>query len=167
MGGFLGIGQSGSDKTDRSAMRTGFGDLNSVFNFGLSQGQSGAATGQATTQAGVTGIGNAMSYWQKLLSGNRAAQMGAIAPVTNTVLSQADATKRQQASSGTARGGGTAGANQQTGDTAMSKIDNALLGVQGSAATSEAEAGGKLASIGTSEVANANNALGIGENAAS
>src|SRR5271156_690770 len=98
MGGFLNIGNS-STKTDRATERQGFGDLSSVFNFGMPVAQSA--------------LGGANNYYQKLLTGNRATMEQAEAPEINAVQAGADAQKRQLASTGTARGGGTAAASQQ------------------------------------------------------
>lgn len=165
MGGFLGIGNS-SAKTDRSNVLTGFSDLKNVFNFAMPFGENEAATGQATTKEGLSDLGKSSDYWSKLLSGDRSTMQQAVAPETNAVLSQADAEKRQQGSMGTARGGGVAANNQQTEDASMAKIDNLLFGARPMAAGQEAAIGGKEADIGNSQLAEAMNALGLGERSA-
>lgn len=166
MGGFLGIGGS-SVKTDRKNVLTGFSELKNVFNFAMPFGEDTARAGTATTAAGLEDIGKAGSYWSKLLSGDRPTMEQAVAPETNQVLGQADAAKREQAGMGTARGGGTAGANQQVQDASMAKIDNLLFGARPAAAQQEAAIGGKEADIGQNQMSAALRALGLGETAAS
>lgn len=165
MGGFMGVGGS-SAKTDRGTELKGFGDLANIFNFALPQAKTGAATGAATTAAGTGALGDSLDYWKKLMSGNRATMEQAVAPQTNAVQSQADAAKRNQAASGTARGGGTAGVNQQTNDKAMAQIDNMLFGAQTEGAEETAKVGGQLAQTGVAESAIANQTLSIGSQAA-
>jgi hypothetical protein len=111
-------------------------------------------------------MGSSLDYWKNLMSGNRATTQQAIAPVANQVQSGADAQKRQQAASGTARGGGTAGVNQQTNDKAMAQIDNMLFGAQTEGAKEVGDLGSKIASTGLETSALANQTLGIGTDAA-
>src|SRR5277367_3174221 len=126
MGGFLGIGNSAA-KTDRSQERQGFGDLSSVFNFGLPQATSA--------------IGAGLGYNEKLLTGNRATMEQAEAPEINAIHAGADAQKRQLAASGTARGGGTAATSQQRDTGTEAQIDNALMQARPAAAGAEANIG--------------------------
>jgi hypothetical protein len=162
VGGFLGIGGS-SAKRDRSEQLKSFGELENIFNFALPNAQAGLTTGAATTKSGVEGLDSASAYWQKLLSGNRAAMTQAVAPETNAVLSQTDARRRQQARLGTARGGGVAGANQTAQDEAMAKIDNLLFGVRPKAAEEVGKLGVEKARIGLGESNLGANLLNIGE----
>jgi len=164
MGGFLGIGGS-SANTDRKNTLQGYADLNNVFNFGLSTAQKGAATGAATTQTGLAGLTNSLNYWQNLLGGSRTAITQAVAPETNAIQAQSDAAQRQQAAMGTARGGGTAAANQQRQTTTQAAIDQGILAARPQAAQQEAAVGGKIADVGTTQMAQALNALGISETA--
>lgn len=165
MGGFLGIGGS-SYKTDRKTELGGFSDLHNVFNFALPFAQSSAATGTATTKAGTDAMSSSLGYWQKLMSGNRTTMQQAVAPETNATLSGADAQKRQLAATGTARGGGVAGVEQQQKDATMAKVDNLLFGARPEAAKESSKIGGDLARVGTSQTSNAINALGLGEETA-
>lgn len=157
MGGFLGIGGS-SAKTDRNQTLSSYQDLNNLFNFGFGTGKSGIAQGGATTAAGVSDLDSAGGYFSKLASGNRPAMMSAIAPTANAIQSQGDASRRQQVATGTARGGGTAGANQQQKSDQMAQIDNALFAVQPAAAKEQAGIGGQLAQVGAQQTG-----LGINE----
>jgi hypothetical protein len=142
-----------SAKTDRSNQLTAFSDLKNVFNWALPFGQQQARTGQATTAAGVQDLGEAGGYFGKLASGDRPTALQAVAPQTNAALAQSDAEKRQLAASGTARGGGTAGFNQQRDTNLMAQIDNMLFGArtagaQGLAGVGQAESGVGLGETG-------------------
>lgn len=150
MGGFLGIGGS-SSKTDRKTTLTGFGDLQNIFNFGLDTSKSLGTTGQQTVGQGVNALGSSLNYFQKLMSGDRSVVSQAVAPETNAVQAQADAARRGQVASGTARGGGTASTNQTAQDKAMAEIDNFLFGARPSAAQQVSDIGGKLSSVGLGE----------------
>lgn len=152
LAGILGMGK-GSAKTDRQNTLAGYGGLRDIFNFAT-------PTGKAEFGAGQEDLGKASDYWTKLLSGDRATMEQAVAPETNAVLSQADAAKREQASMGTSRGGGTAGANQRIQDESMAKVDNLLFGARPAAAKAEE-------SIGGTELSAAMRALGLSETAAS
>jgi len=129
MGGFLGIGGKNSQQQNQA-----IGNLNNLFNFGINQGK-------ASTAAGNQSLGQAGGYFSNLLSGNRPAMLQAVAPETNVAQSQADAARRQQATMGTARGGGTSGANQQQKTDLMSQINNLLFGVRPAAAKETADIG--------------------------
>lgn len=166
MGGFLGIGGS-SAKTDRNQVTSGFGQLNNLFNFGMNTSQKGVAAGGSTQQAGLSGLSDANSYFKNLASGNRTAVQQAAAPEINMVQNQADAERRNQVASGTSRGGGVAGANQQQKTDTMSKIDNALFGVRPAAAQAEASTSGKIADVGSTQMEQALQALGLSTTAAS
>lgn len=152
MGGLFGIGGS-SYKTNRKFQLTGMQDLSNLFNFALPAGES-------TFNQGAADTGTAGSYWRGILSGNRAALDASVAPERNAALAASDATKRQAATMGTARGGGVAGANRTIGDQTRAAIDNALLGARGKAAEA-------LGRTGSTELSAALNALGLGESAAS
>jgi hypothetical protein len=149
--GIFGNVGGSSAKTDRSNQLTAFSDLKNVFNWALPFGQQQARTGQATTAAGVQDLGKAGGYFGKLASGDRPTALEAVAPQTNAALAQSDAEKRQLAASGTGRGGGVAGVNQQRDTDLMAKIDNMLFGAR------TAGAGG-LAKVGEAE-----SGVGLGE----
>src|ERR1700678_3857891 len=122
VGGFLNIGNSAT-KTDRSNELTGFGDLSSVFNFGMPTAQSA--------------LGGANNYYQKLLTGNRSTMEQAEAPEINAVQAGSDAQKRQLAANTTARGGGTAATSQQRSTGTEGQIDNLLMQARPAAAQAE------------------------------
>ena len=172
MGGFLGIGQSKGEKQ-------GMGQLSNVYNFALPLAQTQSAAGQGTTNAGLattkTGLGTLggpLAYWQKLMSGNRAAMNQAVAPEANAARSASDATTRQTAATGTARGGGTAATSQQRQTDVNAQIDNLLFGVRPQAAqattgigTTQANIGLNEANVGNQQLQQALAALGIGTQA--
>jgi hypothetical protein len=111
-------------------------NLENLYNFGF-------GTGKQANAAGNSSLGAAGSYWNSLLSGNRAATSAAIAPETNQINSAADASRRQQAATGTARGGGVAGANQQQQTNTQAQVDNAIFAVRPQAAQQTAQIGGQ------------------------
>jgi hypothetical protein len=173
MGGLLsgifnagGIGGS-SAKTDRGNFLTGIHDLNNIFNYGLPFGQQTAAKGQAGVATGTSDLGTAADYLKKLTSGSRADTAQAIAPEVASVTSANDAAKRQLATSGTARGGGVAGVNQQRDAAAQAKIDEALFGVRPQAAGELAKVGGEEGQLGLGETSEGLKAAGLATDAAS
>jgi len=121
--------------------------MKNVFNWALPQGEGAVAKGQEDT-------GKAGDYWSKILSGSRAAVSAAVAPETNAIRSGADARKRQLATSGTARGGGTNAINQQMDTDTASKVDNAIFGAR-------PEAAKEVAGIGRTELGAGINLTGM------
>jgi hypothetical protein len=164
----IGTGSLGgsSAKTDRSNVLTGFSNLKNIFNWALPFAQSTAKTGASTTAQGVSDIGSASGYFKKLLSGDRSQMLQAEAPEIASVQSQSDAQKRQLATSGTARGGGVAGTNQQRASDTMAKVDQLLFGVRPGAASEVGKLGQATAGIGLGETNAALGAADIGERAA-
>lgn len=132
MSGFLGGLFGSGQKTDRKEELSGFTGLNNVLNFAL-----------PTAQKLGTGASN---YFSQLLSGNRSALASATAPQTNATLATADAQKRQQAESGTARGGGAAVPNATRSTAVMSAINNELFKTRTAAAGTGLSAATNLAS---------------------
>lgn len=171
MGGFLGIGGS-SAKTDRNQTLSSYQNLNSLFNFGFGTGQSLTSSGSplvsggvAKQNAGSANLDTASGYFSNLARGNRPAMLAAAAPVTNAIASSGDATRKQQADMGTARGGGVAGANQTADTDRMTQINNALFAVQPEAAKEVADIGTKQAGVGTAEAGIGLGEIGAGLNA--
>ena len=132
MSGFLGSlfgGSSGSSKTNRSNVLWSMGNLKNVFNWALPTAESGVNT--------------ALNYFSNIASGNRTAVRTAAAPQINAATAASDASARQLASSGTARGGGVAAANQRRGTDLNAAITNALFGARGAAAGQAGAIGGQ------------------------
>lgn len=150
MGGFLGIGGVNSRQQN-----TAISGLNKIFDFGLTSGKAGVGTG-------TSALGAADSYFKNILSGNRTATQAAVAPATNQVRSAADAQKRQQATMGTARGGGVAGQNQQRDTATQAAIDNAIFAARPAAAAGEATVGGEELNAALSQLGLASNAMASG-----
>lgn len=122
----MGIGHS-SAKTDRANFLHGIQDIQNIFNYALPTGEAGYAEGAGNLRT-------AGDYYKKILSGNRSAALQAVAPEATSVRRASDASKRQLATSGTARGGGVAATNQQRETDTMSQINNALFGARPEAA---------------------------------
>lgn len=159
--GFLGklFGGGSSASTDRNQTLTGYKDLSNVFNMGMDQSSKLSSTGTSTQAEGVSALQQPLSYYSKMLSGDRTALSQAIAPEANAVQAGADASKKQSANLGTARGGGVAGQNQTANDATTAKIDNALFQARPAAAQGETQVASKLADVGTSDISAA---LGFG-----
>jgi hypothetical protein len=172
MGGLLsalfssGATGGSSAKTDRSNELTSYSDLKNIFNFGLPFGQDAATQGQAGYKAGQGDLGTAAGYLKSLTSGGRAATAQAIAPEVASVTSANDAAKRQLATSGTARGGGVAGVNQQRDADAQAQIDQALFNVRPKAAGELAQVGSAEGQLGLGETGEGLKAAGLAEDAA-
>lgn len=171
--GFLGgvgnlfgaFGGNGAN-TDRQQQLKGYGDLSNVFNYGFNTGKSTFGTGMNAEQSGLQQLSAPAQYYQKLLSGNRAAAMSAVAPTVNAVNSQTDANARQASAMGTARGGGVNVGNQQVDTTKQGLVENAITGAREGAAAGATGVAGATAGIGSSIAGQALNLLGLGEHAA-
>jgi hypothetical protein len=133
IGSLFGNVGGSSAKRDRSEQLDSYTDLANVFNFGMGQAKSNAT-------AGANDTGAASSFFKNVL-GNRTAATQAAAPEIAGAASANDASKRQLATSGTARGGGTAGFNQTRNEDMMGKIDQMLFGARTGAAGEEAKIG--------------------------
>lgn len=133
MGGFLGIGGS-SAKTDRGRQLGGFNAEWNVFNSGFPFSQGQIDKSQSTTAQGNQTLADPLSYWKNILSGDRTAVSAATAPANNAVTDQADAMRRELAATGTARGGGTAGAQQQIQTRQRGKLADNVFAAQPAAA---------------------------------
>jgi hypothetical protein len=166
MGGMFGIGGSAS-KTDRSNQLTSFSGLKNLFNWALPAGQAATGAGQNILSGAASTAQNAGNYFQRLMSGNRTALQGAIAPAANAAQVQADAQRRQLAASGTARGGGVAGVQQQQKETTLAKIQNMLFGARTAGAEGSLQAARTQAGIGGTEAGIGTNLIGSAGTAAS
>lgn len=161
------FGSHGSVKTDRNAQLASFSDLSNVFNFALPTAQAEQKAGDATLDSALSSLGLSSDYFKKILSGNRADVAQAVAPTTNAITERSDAEKRNAVASGTARGGGVAGENQQIQDKTNAAVDKTIAEARPDAARSNADIASKVAGIGSERLSAALSALGIGTNAAS
>ena len=100
--------------------------------------------------AGKGALGQATDFFKSLLSN----PLKAAAPAANAVRSEADAAKKEQATKGTARTGGTAADNQQIEDEVRKQIGTLIQNAQ-------LNAGGSLATIGQNEASDMLQTLGI------
>lgn len=165
MGGWLGIGGSGV-KTDRKQQLTGYGDLNNIFNFGMTSGRGEIGAGNQTEAKALEDVGPSSDYYKKLLSGNRTATLQAVAPTVNAANAQEDAAKRGLATSGTARGGGSTSAVESMDTAKQATIDNAITATKPTAAEGELGVAKTEAGVGATQLTAAMNLLGLGSNAA-
>jgi hypothetical protein len=150
MSGFLGIGGS-SAKTDRGWQLQSASGLSNLFNWALPQAKT-------ATAGGLSDLSSAGGFWKQLMSGNRSAVNAAVAPQANTAQTMDDASRRQAGASGTARGGGVAGANQTQKDATLARIQNMLFGARTTGAEQLAKVGTAGAGIGSNIMADAGNA---------
>lgn len=160
------FGSHGSVKTDRTNQLQSFSDLQNVFNFALPTAQAEQKKGDATLDSALSSLGLSSDYFKKILSGNRAEVAQAVSPTTNAITARSDAEKRNLSASGTARGGGVAGENQQVQDKTNAAVDTTIAQARPDAAKANADIASKVAGIGDSRLSAALNALGIGSSAA-
>lgn len=143
MSGFMGFGQSGGESAST-------GNINSVFNYAL-------PTAKADQAAGASNLSSSSAYLQKLLAPGRTQATQNAAPAINAQQNQADTIKRQEASTGTNRGGGTAGENREASTNEESNIDNIinqnLVGGRAQAASGLGSEGAAQESAGNQMVA--------------
>jgi hypothetical protein len=168
MSGLIGkvFGSSGSAKTDRTNQLKSFTDLNNVFNQGMDTSTHEMQHSDVNTDYAINSLGLSADYFKKILSGNRADTLAAVQPVTTAATNQSDAEKRQLEASGTARGGGTAGVNQQIEDKNRATTDTAIAAAKPGAAAGLSDVAGKVAGVGMSQLQAALSALGISESSA-
>lgn len=164
MGGFLEIGNS-SAKTDRGNQLGGINADWNVYNQGMPLAVTQSGAGQGTTAQGVSGLEAAKQHYQDILNGGPAA-MRAAQPAVSAITSQADAAKAQQAEFGTARGGGTSGANQQIETNKETGITNAIAGQEAPAAQGLASVSGTETQVGNQQLQQALESLGLSSSVA-
>lgn len=164
MSGIFGGGSAG---TDRKGQLTAESDLGNVFNFALPFGQKQAGAGASTLQQALSTLGLPANYYTQILSGNRTATAAAAQPATEAATSAADAAKRQIATSGTSRGGGTAGTNQQIDDSTRKAITDAVFQAKPAAAQGLTQVAGVESGIGATELQAALSSLGLASSSAS
>lgn len=120
-----------------------------------------AGDADLTRGTGLASLESAKQYWQKIMSGDRNANMAATAPAINAVNEGADAQRQEQANMGTGRGGGVNAANQQAATQTKSTIDNALLSAQPVAAQSVERIGTTETNVAGKQMTEALQALGL------
>ena len=99
-------------------------------------------------------ISQASSYFRNLL-GDRSAQGRAIAPALAASRASADAARKELATKGTSRTGGTAAASQQVEDEQRKQLMTLLFGAQGQGAA-------ELGNLGSNQIQAMLNALSTG-----
>lgn len=165
MGGYLGIGHS-SAKTDRGNQLAGVNANWNVFNAGMPLAEQQKTAGTANVGMGMDSLQNADKFWKDIMSGNRTATAAAAQPAVTAATDMADAARKQEAVMGTSRGGGTNAGNQQVEALRRATISNDIFGVRPAAAVQSAQVGSTEAAVGTSQMQQALQALGLSEQAA-
>lgn len=155
-----------SAKRDRSDYILGQERLGDVFNRSMGFGKDLYNAGRTATGQGLQDLGTSGNFFRRLTSGNRTATTQAMAPQINAAEQQGDALRRQEANLGTARGGGTAGTNQQMDTNRLAQIDNMLFGAQTGAAGELANVGRTEAGVGLGETGQGLQATGLAGNIA-
>ena len=168
MGGFMGIGGS-SAQTDRNQTLGDYGKLNSVFSQGMAIGNQQETAGQGMVQNAQSTLAPAEDYYRNLLTAGRTQTAAEAAPAVQGALAQSDAAKREAATMGTSRSGGTAAANAEagskTGATIDSIINENLMGGKKVGAEGLTGVAKDKAVMGNMTLANAMQALGLGAGA--
>jgi len=141
----------GDIKQDRAQQQKSWQSLQDIFGVAKGAATGFQAKGTAATDA-------ATKYWQTLLSGNRQQLAAATAPEAQAARASGDAAKRQEATFGTSRGGGTAGANRELDDKVRAQIDSLIGSMRSTAA-------GKMQDIGAQQISQMLQSLGIGTGA--
>jgi len=141
----------GPSKQETNQQQQSWTNLNQLFGQASDAAKAFGAAGKGT-------LDQVTQYFKTLLGGNRQATAEAVAPAANAARAGADASKREQAMTGTARTGGTAAQNQQSEDQVRAQIDNLIAGAAPAAA-------GALSTIGQADIAAMMQALGLGTEA--
>ena len=164
----MGIGGS-SAKTDRNQTLGDYGKLNSVFSQGMAIGNQQEQSGQGMVQNAQSTLAPAEDYYRNLLTAGRTQTAAEAAPAVQGALAQSDAAKREAATMGTSRSGGTAAANAEagskTGATIDSIINENLMGGKKVGAEGLTGVAKDKAVMGNMTLANAMQALGLGAGA--
>lgn len=145
MSGYLGIGKSGEENDSVNAFKN-------VFNYGLD-------TSKGQQAKGSSNLSSAANYFTSLLSPGRTAATAAASPATNAIQDQADNVRRQEAVTGTSRTGGTAEANRAATAATTKNIDDVI---SENLYAGRKQGGQGLQSVGTSQLVNAGDLLGLG-----
>ena len=136
-----------------------------LYSQGLGLGTTGAATGTADLTTAKAGLGTAEQYWQNLLTAGRTQTAQNAAPAINAAIAQGDTTRKSEGTFGTGRTGGTVAANREattaTGSTIDNIINQNLIGGRTQGAQGVQAVAGEQAAIGTNEMSQALQALGL------
>lgn len=157
---------SGGDDKAQGQQNQSWGNLNQLFDIATSRSAPLQQTGTDLQTKGVGELDEGAKYWHDLLTGDRTKVAAAAAPVANAATNASDATKREEATMGTGRTGGTLAHNAEENDKVRQQVDTSIAGVAPAAATNLGATGSTIAGFGTSDIAAALSALGIGSGAA-
>lgn len=168
MGGFLGIGNS-SAKTDRANQLSATQGQWNVFNQGMAMGTASENAGTGTLSQASSTLAPAQQYYQNLMTAGRTQTAANAAPAVNATLAGADATRNAEGTFGTGRSGGTVAANRTAATGTQGNIDNIINQnlVSGKATGAQGLQGvaGQQTAIGSTELQNAMQAMGLSSSA--
>jgi hypothetical protein len=150
-------------KRDRAEELNSYGSLRNIINWALPTAQKESAQGMADTRAGITDMGQSNQLFKKLAAGSRSDVLSAVAPEAAGIRAASDASRRELASSGTARGGGTAGVNQARDAANEAQLNNLVFGVRPQAAKESADIATRQAQIGLGQEDIGNRTAQVGE----
>jgi hypothetical protein len=171
MGGIASLFGGNSAKTDRKQQLDARDNVRNVFNYALPAAQTGQATGTGTTADAGKIFRDSGEFFQNLLKSNRSDTAQQAAPAINANLDAADAIKRREAITGTGRTGGTAELDRMAASDTSGKnadIVNQTLNTNKAIGSSgELQAGQGLASVGSEQLRNSLQMLGLSESAIS
>ena len=158
------FGGSGT-KQEKSAITGGEQQLQDLFGITTPMGKTMSTAGQGTLQSALQTVQQPKDYWSSILSGSRPAQMAAVAPEISNINDIAAASRAKEGAYGTARGGGTAGANVEAETQRQAAIDRALFAARPEAAKGVLEAGRVQGQMGVEQLSAGLRALGLSEDA--
>ena len=117
MSQFFGGSGGGGTRTDRKAQLSSWGDLQQLFNTGLS-------LGRYQSYQGAGGLGKSLNYFQQLMKGGPAAQ-SVLAPAISAIQGQSAQQRATTAQFGN-RAGGTNAAQQANEEAARTSIQQLI-----------------------------------------
>lgn len=115
--------------------------------------------GDTSSKKGSANQDLAGDYWGSLVKGDKTKMAAAVGPEASAARSSADAQKRQTAQMGTARTGGANSQAQTIDDSVRAQINQMLFSIR-------PEAAKQIEALGSQQIAQMLQALGIGEGAA-
>ncbi len=160
-----GRGGGGAAREDYSRLKTGQDTLGDLSKMLTSYGKEGKTAADTSMIAGQDSLARAKNYWTNLLSGSRPAMMAAAAPEINSINESSAGQRATESAYGTARGGGTSGANQLAETNRLTDVNKALFGVRPEAAKQTAAIGETQLQASIQQMANALRSIGLSEDA--
>lgn len=163
IGGIGGLFGGSGTKKEQGAIDTSSKQMQDLFGITTPMGKAMGTAGQGTMQSALQTVQQPKDYWSSILSGSRPAQMAAVAPEISNINDIAAASRAKEGAYGTARGGGTAGANVEAETQRQAAIDRALFATRPEAAKGVLQAGQVQGQLGAEQLSAGLRALGLSE----